>query len=180
MQFDFNYLATFLSLFYGLAIMHALTCISSYIHNYKKISNYWVWWMWAIYLIIVSCALWMGLYERWGNLPDWERYYTVYLTLHSSLIYLLFSIFFDDFNALKNASLEEQYYKNKKFFFIFLTVAILAKIVGKLIVSGSINMYFNILQISIFIFLAFSNNRKMHFILSLLSFLFLVMSVFKI
>ena len=180
MQFDFNYLATFLSLFYGLAIMHALTCISSYIQNYKKISNYWVWWIWAIYLIIVSCALWMSLFERWGNLPNWERYYTVYLTLHSSLIYLLFSIFFDDFNTLKNASLEEQYYKNKKFFFIFLTVAIVAKIAGKLIVDGSINMYFNTLQIFIFIFLAFSNNRKMHFILGLLSFLFLVMSVFRI
>ena len=55
-----------------------------------------------------------------------------------------------------------------------------AKIAGKLIVGGSINMYFNTLQIFIFIFLAFSNNRKMHLILGLLSFIFLAMSVFRI
>ena len=81
--------------------MHALTCISSYIQNYKKITDYWVWWIWAIYLVIGSCAMWMGVFNRWSNIVIWENYYTLYLTIHSSVIYISFSIFFNSFNLLE-------------------------------------------------------------------------------
>ena len=180
MEFNFNYLATFLSLFYGLAIMHALTCISSYIANYKKITSYFVWWIWAIYLIIISCALWMSLFQSWGSVTPWERHYTVYLTIHSSIIYLIFSVYFDDFNALGNISLEDRFYKNKKPFFILLSVALTGKIFGKLMIGGHINEYFNIIQIVCFVILSLSDNKTMHLFLGCASFIVLIMSVFKV
>jgi hypothetical protein len=38
MEISFNYVATFVSLIYGLSIAHALTCIAEYLQNYKQIN----------------------------------------------------------------------------------------------------------------------------------------------
>ena len=181
MEFDFNYLATFLSLFYGLAIMHALTCISSYIQNYKKITDYWVWWIWAIYLVIGSCAMWTGIFNRWSNIVIWENYYTLYLTIHSSLIYISFSIFFNSFNLLDNTNLESQYYKSKKAFFIFFGLALFMKVFGQIVIlNGTLfKEIFSIIQCIIFISLAFIDIKKIHATLSVLSLLLLLLSIFN-
>ena len=180
MQFDFNYLATFLSLFYGLAIMHALTCISSYIQNYKKITNYLTWWIWAIYLLIGSCAMWMGQFERWNDITPWKDYYTLYLTIHSSLIYISFSIYFDSFDLLDRTSLEYQYYKNKKPFFIFFGMALFMKVFAQIVILDSTFFYekFAIIQCIVFISLAFISSKKVHLVLAIMSLLLLLASIF--
>ena len=179
MNFDFNYLATFLSLFYGLAIMQALTCISSYVQNYKRITDYWVWWIWAIYLIIGSCAMWMGQFERWHNIVPWKDYYTLYLTIHASLIYISFSTYFDSFDLLDNTSLESQYFKNQKPFFIFFGMALFMKIFAQLFILDSTLFYekFAIIQCAVFILLAFINSKKIHAILAVMSLLLLLLSI---
>ena len=51
MEISFTHISTFLSLIYGLALAHALSCIAEFIQNYKEIKHYWVWWTWAIYLL---------------------------------------------------------------------------------------------------------------------------------
>ena len=117
MNIDFNYIATFLSLFYGLAIMKALGCMSTYIQNFKKLNNYWLWWLWAFSLIVISCAVWINLINTWSEIQVFERYYFPLLAFYSSLLYFVFDIFFDNFNDLDNKDLKLQYFKNKKPFF---------------------------------------------------------------
>ena len=102
MEIDFSFIATFLSLFFGLAIMNALACISSYIQNFKKLENYWLWWIWALCLITLTSALWWNLFDIWADIKVWERYYFLFLTFYSALLYLIFDIFFDNYKYLDN------------------------------------------------------------------------------
>ena len=50
MEISFSYIATFISLVYGLALAHALSCIAEYIQHFKEIKHYCVWWIWALFL----------------------------------------------------------------------------------------------------------------------------------
>ena len=184
MEIDFSYIATFLSLFFGLAIMNALGSISSYIQNFKKLKNYWLWWLWAICLIVLSCALWWNLFDTWAEIKVWERYYFPFLAFYSGLLYLVFDIFFDNFKDLDNKDLKFQYNKNKKPFFLLITLLFLLKNLAEYFVQVQIinkessESFVPILfQSSMFIILAFSDNKYIHTVLSLIFVFFVLLFV---
>ena len=57
MEISFSYIITFISLIYGLALAHSLSCIAEYIQHWKQIKHYWVWWFWAIFLILLFITM---------------------------------------------------------------------------------------------------------------------------
>ena len=187
MEIDFSFIATFLSLFFGLAIMNALGCISSYIQNFKKLENYWLWWIWAFQLMVICCALWFNLFDTWADIKVWKRYYFPFLAFYSAILYLVFDIFFDNFKDLDNKDLKLQYYKNKKSFFLLMTLLFSLKQLGEYFVQSHIirdESSQAIIPIlftsSMFIILAYTNNKYIQGVLSLIFLFFLVLGAFNI
>ena len=92
MEISFSYIITFISLIYGLALAHSLSCIAEYIQHWKQIKHYWVWWFWAMYLLLLSVGFWWSIYAIWSQTEVWEITDFVFLTAQSSLFYLTFYI----------------------------------------------------------------------------------------
>ena len=75
MEISFSYVITFISLIYGLAIAHALSCSAEYIQRWKEIKQYWVWWFWAIWLLMLSVGFWISFYTFYSKIETWNVSY---------------------------------------------------------------------------------------------------------
>ena len=122
MEISFSYIITFISLIYGLALAHSLSCIAEYIQHWKQIKHYWVWWFWAIFLICLSVGFWVSIYAYFSKTEEWVVAHFFFLTFQSALFYLTYYIFFNHYTELENNNLELEYYKYKRIFFLLLTI----------------------------------------------------------
>ena len=179
MEVSFSYIATFISLIYGLALAHALTCIAEYIQNWSKIKHYWVWWVWAIFLLLLSVAFWWTIYGFWNKVEFWTINDFAFLTLQSSLFYLTFYVFFNHYKELETKDLEFEYYKYNKIFFILLPLQFILLFFGSdyLANEATFRHMFNrhiviVVQPFVMLILALVSNRIVHAFFAIL-FLFL-------
>ena len=179
MEISFSYIATFISLIYGLALAHCLSCIAEYIQHWNKIKHYWVWWIWTIFLLLLSVGFWVSIYAFYSKIDKWLMSDFVFLTFQSCLFYLTFYIFFNHYNELENQDLELEYYKYKKIFFILLSIQLVLMFFGHNILATDksittiLSQNFPILiQSFILIILALVNNKIVHGVVAI-SFLLL-------
>ena len=89
MEISFSYIITFISLIYGLALAHSLSCIAEYIQHWKQIKHYWVWWFWAIFLILLSVGFWISIYAFYSKIEKWVVADFFFLTFQSANTELL-------------------------------------------------------------------------------------------
>ena len=169
MEISFSYIITFISLIYGLALAHSLSCIAEYIQHWKEIKHYWVWWFWAIFLICLSVGFWISIYAFYSKIEEWVVADFFFLTFQSALFYLTYYIFFNRFSELENNNLELEYFKYKKIFFLLLTLQFILMFFGHSILATEKSMSTIFMQnFPIFIYsicltiLAFINNKTVH------------------
>ena len=169
MEISFSYIITFISLIYGLALAHSLSCIAEYIQHWKQLKHYWIWWFWAIFLICLSVGFWVSIYAYYSKTEEWVVAHFFFLTFQSALFYLTYYIFFNRYNELENNDLELEYYKYKKIFFLLLTLQFILMFFGHGIIATEKSIStvfmqnFPILIYSIFLtILAFINNKTTH------------------
>ncbi len=169
MEISFSYIATFISLIYGLALAHSLSCISEFIQHWKEIKHYWVWWFWAIFLLLLSVGFWVSIYAFYSTIEKWVISEFAFLTLQSCLFYLTFYIFFNHYNELENKNIELEYYKYKHIFFILLSLQSILMFFGHNILATDKSFTTILIQNSpiiiqtiFLIMLAFINNKTLH------------------
>ena len=181
MELPISIIITFISLIYGLALAHALSCIAEYIQYKDKIKQYWVWWLWAIMLLLLSIGFWVSIYMSWKDVMIPMRGF-VSIVFQSSIFYLTIYLFFNHINEMEKKDLEYIYYKYKKIMFLLLLVQYSIIFVGFDLIKDNLylnDVIFNVLNHSTFldyilnpflwmILLAFINNRKFHSIMGIL------------
>ena len=183
MEISFSYIITFISLIYGLALAHSLSCIAEYIQHWNKIKHYWVWWFWAIFLILLSVGFWISIYALYSKTDNWIVSHFFFLTLQSALFYLTYYIFFNHYDDLENSNLQLEYYKYKRVFFILLSIQFILMFFGHNLLATDksittiLMQNFPILIYSIcLIVLAFINNQIVHKVFAIF-FLFMFITV---
>ena len=184
MEISFSYIITFISLIYGLALAHSLSCIAEYIQNWKQIKHYWVWWFWALFLLCLSVGFWISIYAYYSNTDEWVIAHFFFLTFQSALFYLTYYIFFNRYKELYNNNLELEYYKYKKIFFILLSLQFILMFFGHGMLTNkdTVSMLF-IKNFPIFIYsiilivLAYINNKTVHKIFAVF---FILIFIFQI
>ena len=185
MKIPFSYIITFISLIYGLAIAHGLSCIAEYIQQYKKLKHYWIWWTWAILLLIISINFWWSLYTLWSPKENLSLIQFTFIAVESYLFYLLFRIFFDYYSELEVKDLKIQYYKYHGSFFIifaikyFLMFYVTLMIVSKQSLYELFMMAPPILPI-LLIILALTKKHIIHGIITVLMLLFYFINLVSI
>jgi hypothetical protein len=184
MEVSFLYIATFISLIYGLALAHALSCISEYVQNWSKIKHYWVWWIWAMFLLLLSVGFWWSIYAFWNKTELWKFANFAFLTLQSSLFYLTYYIFFNHFNELEDKNLESEYYRYKKIFFILLPLQFILMFFGHDYLANNATFrsmfnrhFFVVVQSLAMLFLAFVNNKIVHAFFAAFFFLLFIIQI---
>ncbi|MDG2426325.1 MAG: hypothetical protein P8M07_07060, partial [Flavobacteriales bacterium] len=113
MDISFGYIITFVSLIYGLALTHALSCVAEIIQNRNKIQNYWLWWIWAVWFILLAIGFWVSVYSYWHDCEEWSMMQFSFVTLQACMFYFCFYMFFNRADEINN-SLEEGFNKNKR------------------------------------------------------------------
>ena len=181
MKVPFSYIITFISLIYGLAIAHGLSCIGEYLHQYKKLKHYWLWWVWAILLLIISINFWWSLYTLWFPKESLTIMQFTFIALESFLFYLLFKIFFYNYNELGVKDLKKQYYKNHISFFSIMTIKFFLMFNVTLMMVYGHSLYETLilappLLIILPIILAFTKKPRIHEVITVLIFLMNLMN----
>ena len=167
MKLDFSFVATFISLIYGLALAHGLSCIAELIQNYRKIKSYWIWWIWSIFLLLLSNGFWVSIYNIWHDVEQWRMSYVVFITFEACMFYLCYYIFFNHISDMDKKDLKYDYFKNKQSFFLILSLAIFCMLnLSEVIIKeytfiDTLKTFPPIVSLSL-IPLAFSNNEKLH------------------
>ena len=183
MDISFNYVSTFVSLIYGLALTHALTCIAEYIQNLNKIKNYWVWWIWALFLLLLSNGFWISIYYIWNKVEEWEMIYVVFISFEACIFYLMYYFFFNHIRELENNDLKKEYYKNCRYFFGLLALAMLCMInlseviIGKYSIIESFKKYTPGMPIFALL-LTFTKNHWIHAIFGIICTLLFLLNIF--
>ncbi len=119
MDISFGYIITFVSLVYGLALTHALSCIAELIQNRSKLQNYWLWWIWAAWFLLLALGFWVSVYSYWHDCVEWSLLKFAFVTLQACLFYFCFYLFFNRAGEINN-NLVEGFNKNKRLVFILI------------------------------------------------------------
>ena len=173
MEISFSYIATFISLIFGFSLIHAITCITTYIQNREKIKFNLIWLVWAINTILMLTAIWWRLFRRWGAIEIWYPYYFGYLVLLSFLLAIIFFIRFDKFDELDKGNLEKQFFENKKPFLIGFSIIYIFIALGQEIVFMTISLEVIkdriplLVQGFIAFCLAFINHKMIHLLIAI-------------
>jgi len=169
MDISFGYIITFISLIYGLALTHALSCVVQLIQNINKIKNYWLWWIWAIWFFLIALGFWMSVYAYWHDCVEWSMMKFGFVTLQACLFYLCFYLFFNTKEEINN-NLEEGFNNNKRLVFSLVGVLFFLMFVMSPIVSNSDKNFGTDMEFSkiflplIFIVFAFIKNKIANYI----------------
>ena len=169
MKLPLSIIITFISLIYGLALAHALSCIAEYIQYRDKIKQYWVWWFWAVWLLMLSVGFWISIYNFYSEIEIWSVSYMFFLTLQASLFYLNYYIFFNHYDQMENGDLEVEFYKYKKPYYFLVIIQLNLMFFGTNLLTTD-KMFLEIFKMNvpivaysiILIYLAYSNNKKIH------------------
>lgn len=140
MQIPVSIVMTFISLIYGLALTHALSCIAEYIQYKHKIKHYWVWWVWAIVVLFLSIGFWVSIYVTWSDIDIPMRGF-VTIVLQAALFYLTIYIFFNHINEMDKPDLKYEYYIYKKLFFLLLFIQFFIIFKGFDMIKHNLSIY---------------------------------------
>jgi hypothetical protein len=136
MEISFGYIITFISLIYGLALTHALSCVVQLIQNINKIKNYWLWWLWAFWFFCLALGFWVSVHSYWHDCVEWSMMTFGFVTIQACLFYLCFYLFFNTQDEINN-NLEEGFNNNKRLVFILVGILFFLMFVISPIISNS-------------------------------------------
>ena len=134
MNISFDYIILFVSLIYGLALTHALSCIAELIQHKGKYKNSWIWWIWTVWFFLLSQGFWVSVYSLWHDCVNWTLFKFSFISLQASLFYFSFYLFFNKRHEIEN-DLEASFNKNKRIVFILIGVLFLLMFVVSPVLS---------------------------------------------
>ena len=184
MEISFGYIITFVSLIYGLALTHALSCVAELIQNRNKIKNYWLWWLWAVWFILLAVGFWISIYAYWHDCVEWSMMKFSFVTLQACLFYFCCYSFFNRTDEINN-DLKEGFDTNKRIVFIFIGLLFFLMFVVSPVIAGTSKAFVPNLKFSslvlpiIFCVFAFIKNKFANYLFAffmVFSFLFQILT----
>jgi len=169
MEISFGYIITFISLIYGLALTHALSCVAELIQNRNKLQNFWLWWIWAVWFLLLALGFWVSVYSYWHDYEVWSLMKFGFVTIQACLFYFCFYLFFNRQHEINN-NLEEGFNNNKRLVFVLVGLLFFLMFVISPILSSSEKDYGTDLAFSsvflpfIFCVFAFIKNKIVNYI----------------
>lgn len=119
-----SYLATFVSLVYGLGVANVLAHLASLIKRGRKADWYWVHTVWSLYLMLMMASFWWTL-QNWAAVPHIGYLSYLSLLLIPSLLFIASDLLFPERGTGAEVDLRAHFYSIRRPFFL-LFIALLA------------------------------------------------------
>ena len=117
MGVSFEFITLFVSVIYGLAVTHALTCMAGYLQRRSSMIHDWLFWMWAFWFFLLSLGFWLSVHSLWYECSDWTFFRFFFISLQACLFYFTFALFFNHPDEIEH-NLRVGFESNKKGVFI--------------------------------------------------------------
>lgn len=90
-----SYLATFISLIYGLGVANLLAHLASLIKRGRAADWYWIHTLWCVYLLLLMASMWWTL-QSWDEVPDIGYLRYLSLLLCPSILFVATEVLFPE------------------------------------------------------------------------------------
>jgi hypothetical protein len=117
------YLATFVSLIYGLGVANVLAHVASLIKRGRQADWYWIHTLWTLYLLLMMASFWW-LLQIWASVPHIGFLSYLSLLLIPSFMFIASDLLFPDRNKEGLVDLKAHFFriKNPLFLAVFLAL----------------------------------------------------------
>jgi len=182
MNISFDFIFLFVSLIYGLALTHALSCIAELIQHKGKYKNALIWWIWAVWFFLLSQGFWVSIYAYWHDCTNWSLFKFSFVSLQASLYYFCFYLFFNRRNEIED-DLEKSFNKNKRIVFILIGVLFFSMFIVSPVLSKTTKDFSSAVRISglivplLFWVFAFIKNKTANYIFAIFMLVQFIMQI---
>lgn len=117
----FEYIGVLISVILGLGMTHIFSGFGRMIQDRSNTRLYWVHLLWCINILIYILAIWWGMFW-WNKLQNWTVYHYLFITLYTSIMFLLASMLFP-WEKVEKLDFEQFFYQHRIWFFAIQLVA---------------------------------------------------------
>jgi hypothetical protein len=119
-----SYLATFISLIYGLGVANLLAHLASLIKRGRDADWYWIHTLWCIYLLLLMASMWWTL-QSWDEVPHIGYLSYLSLLLSPSILFIASDVLFPERSQQGNVDLRTHFLAIKnRLFLLMIALAI--------------------------------------------------------
>lgn len=163
---EFNYLFVLVSIVLGLGITQLLTGLSQLLQNPGKSSVYFPSFIWFFILLVVHVQTWWTLFGL-RSIENWNFVQFFVVLLQPIGLYLLSTLALP---LQSNGSIEEYYFRNRKWFFTILAACLLFSLMRDLVLYGELperrNLAFHVVLFTASVGGICISARRYHLVLS--------------
>ena len=161
-----------------------MSCIAELIQHKGKYKNSWIWWLWAIWFLLLSQGFWVSVYAYWHDCINWSLLQFSFVTLQACLFYFCYYLFFNKKEEI-GGDLEQNFSHNKSIVFalvgvLFFLMFIISPMLSEVQMNSQPKIKLSGLILPIlFLAFAFIKNKIANYIFAcfmLLQFVYQIMS----
>ena len=166
---SFSYLSVFISLILGLGVTHLLTGVAALIRSRRELRLWWPTPLWMATTFLIQVQTWWALFTL-RAIVHWSFAAFLIVLIQPVAIFMMAALIVPRVVAGETADLEDEYFRESRWFFSALLLALIASLAKNLILTGAFpeprNLAAHILFIGISIAAFVSRSARVHLVLA--------------
>ena len=166
---SFSYLSVFISLILGLAVTHLLTGVAALIRSRRELRLWWPTPLWMATTFLIQVQTWWALFTL-RKIEHWSFAEFLIVLLQPVAIFMMTALIIPRTVAGKTADLKNEYFREFRWFFSALLLALIASLAKNFILTGALpeprNLTAHIAFIGLSIAALVSRSARVHIILA--------------
>jgi hypothetical protein len=167
---SFSYLSVFISLILGLGVTHLLTGAAALIRSRREVRLWWPTPLWMATTFLIQIQTWWAMFTL-RTVEHWSFAEFLIVLLQPVAIFMMAALIVPGTAAGPTIDLRENYFRESRWFFSALLLALAASLAKNLILTGSLpelrNLAAHIVFITISVAALASRSARVHLILAL-------------
>jgi hypothetical protein len=167
---SFSYLSVFISLILGLGVTHLLTGVASLIRSRRELRLWWPTPLWMATTFLIQVQTWWALFTL-RTIEHWSFAAFLIVLLQPVAIFMMAALIVPRTLDGETADLKDEYFREFRWFFSALLLALIASLAKNLILTGALpearNLIAHIVFIVISIAALVSRSARVHLMLAL-------------
>jgi hypothetical protein len=167
---SFSYLSVFISLILGLGVTHLLTGFAALIRSRSEVKLWWPTPLWMATTFLIQVQTWWAMFTL-RTIEIWTFAEFLIVLLQPIAIFMMAALIVPRTVSGRTVDLRDDYFRESRWFFSALLLALAASLAKNLILTGSLpeprNLGAHIVFIGISIAALISRSARVHLILAL-------------
>jgi hypothetical protein len=167
---SFSYLSVFISIILGLGVAHLLAGAASLIRSRHAVQLWWPTALWMGTTFLIQVQTWWAMFAL-RTVQAWSFAAFLVVLLQPVAIFMMAALIVPRTDTDASIELREDYFRESRWFFAALLLALIASLAKNLILTGRLpelrNLAAHVIFIAIAITAAISRSARLHSVLAL-------------